>query len=81
METSTPTDVRRLGIAELERRLGLHRTTIWRKCRAGDMPAPHYLGDARRWWLHEIEAWEAAQAARPPEARRGARNLTPEGKP
>ena len=65
----------RLLIAALEQRTGYHRTTIWRKCRAGEFPAPHYIGERRAWWLDEIEGWEREQMSRPASARRGARNL------
>lgn len=67
---------RRIGIAELRQRLGRDGTTIWRWCRAGKFPVPHYIGERRAWWLHEVEAWEREQMARPAEARRGAGNLT-----
>jgi predicted DNA-binding transcriptional regulator AlpA len=67
---------RRVGIAELEQRLGRDRVTIWRWYRAGKFPAPHYLGERRCWFAHELEAWEAAEMARPAEARRCSRNLT-----
>lgn len=79
MEKSTAAP-RRLGIAAVERRTGWHRTTIWRKQKAGDFPACHYIGERRMWWQHDLEAWEAAQMARPPRARRGAANLTGEAK-
>jgi predicted DNA-binding transcriptional regulator AlpA len=50
---------RRIGIAELEARLCLHRNTIAEWYKSGRLPKPHYIGELRRWWLHEIEAWEA----------------------
>ncbi len=65
----------RLGIAELEQRLHVHRATISRWLKAGAFPQPEYLSERRSWRLAAIEAWERKQAARPPEARRGARNL------
>lgn len=63
----------RIAIAALERRLAMHRGTIWRWYRAGKFPAPHYLGTRRLWWVHDVEAWEAERMARttpaaPPEA-------------
>lgn len=64
----------RVGVRDLESRLGLDRATIWRWYRAGKFPAPHYLADKRVWFLSEIEAWEAAQMARPASDRRGAKN-------
>jgi predicted DNA-binding transcriptional regulator AlpA len=81
--TPTPAAPRRIGIAELERRLGRDKTTIWRWYMASPprFPAPHFIGERRAWWLHEVEAWEREQMARPPEARRGARNLAGEAKP
>jgi predicted DNA-binding transcriptional regulator AlpA len=57
--------VRRIGIAELETRLGVERTTIWRWYRAGSFPPPHYLGTRRAWFVHEVEAWEQKRMARP----------------
>jgi prophage regulatory protein len=80
--SAAPADARRLGIAEVEKRTGRQRTTIWRWCRDGRFPAPHYLGERRAWWLHEIEAWEREQMERPPESRRRDANLrTAEAKP
>jgi predicted DNA-binding transcriptional regulator AlpA len=61
---------RRIGIAALEQRLSVERSTIWRWYRAGAFPPPHYIGNRRAWWLHDIEAWEVQQMAR----------LAPEGK-
>ncbi len=72
----TTTEQRRLGISDLEARLHVDRATIWRWCRDGRFPAPHYLSERRMWWLSEIEAWELQQMSRPAEARRGAANLT-----
>lgn len=68
----------RIGVRELEARLGVDRSTIWRWYRASKFPAPHYLADRRVWLLSDVEAWEGQQMARAPEARRGARNLTSE---
>lgn len=53
------TDPRRIAIAELCGRLAVNRRTIGKWVEAGRFPAPHYLMGERRWWLHEIEAWEA----------------------
>lgn len=52
--------VQRLGIAELTARLGMHRNTIANWVRDGRFPAPHYIAEQRRWFLHEIVAWEQA---------------------
>lgn len=67
----------RIGIAALKLRLGRDGSTIFRWYKAGAFPAPHYIGERRAWFVHEVEAWEREQMARPPEARRGARNLSP----
>ncbi len=48
----------RLGIAQLEARLGVSRRTIATWTRQGKLPRPHYIAGLRRWWLSEIEAWE-----------------------
>jgi predicted DNA-binding transcriptional regulator AlpA len=66
----------RLGIAELEQRLGVHRATIWRWCRDGKFPQPHFVGERRRWFLSEVEAFEQVSAARTADERLGAKNLT-----
>jgi len=49
---------RRLNISMLEERTCWHRMTIWRKYKAGKFPPPHFLGQNRVWWEHEIEQWE-----------------------
>lgn len=60
---------RRIGIRELETRLGVNRATVYRWYRAGVFPKPHYIGDRRVWWLHEVMAWEESRVARPAAAR------------
>jgi predicted DNA-binding transcriptional regulator AlpA len=55
----------RIGIADLEARLGVDRSTVWRMCRAGAFPAPSYVGTRRVWEVAEVEAWEAEQRAVP----------------
>ena len=69
------TGPRRLGIAEVERRLGVDRTTVWRWCKAGMLPKPHYLGTRRAWFEEDIVRFEAGQMARSSKVRHGARNL------
>ena len=49
---------RRLKIAGIEERLGVHRQTIWRWTKEGTFPLPHFLGSERQWFEDEIEAWE-----------------------
>lgn len=63
--------VTRLRIADVERRVGVERSTIWRWCVAGTFPPPSYSGTLRVWTVEAIETWEAAQAANPRPARRG----------
>jgi predicted DNA-binding transcriptional regulator AlpA len=65
----------RLGIAQVERRVGLERSTISRRCRAGAFPRPLYLGTRRFWTEQQIAGWEAEQLARQPEAECRAREL------
>ncbi len=55
-------DVRRIGIAELEQRLGRDRTTIARWIKTGAFPAPAWIGTRRCWILADVERWIAAQA-------------------
>lgn len=68
---------RRIGIAELEQRLGVHRATIRRWHRAGGLPAPHYVGEHRAWFVGEIEAWEARRMADQAGKQRGPRPAAP----
>jgi predicted DNA-binding transcriptional regulator AlpA len=50
--------------AYLLARYDLSRTTLWRRVRAGDMPAPRYLpGGQRRWLLADVLAWETKHLA------------------
>jgi predicted DNA-binding transcriptional regulator AlpA len=76
MAINTATFPRRVGISAAEAITGLHRTTIWRKVRQpGGFPPPTYIGNRRTWIEDDLRGWVAAQAARPPDSRRGARNL------
>lgn len=56
-----------LRIAELERRIGVDRSTIGRWIVAGRFPQPRYLpgSSIRVWDRAAIEAWDAEQAAAP----------------
>lgn len=69
-ETLRP--VIRLGIAPLERRLGLERSTISRRVKAGLFPRPIYFAGRRFWDEHEISLWEKEQVSRQAEAERRA---------
>ena len=47
--------------AEVERRTGLRRSSVYRLMRAGRFPAPLKVGPASvRWPASEIEAWIAS---------------------
>lgn len=48
--------------AEVERRVGLRRSAIYRRMREGKFPQPvHDIDSATIWWLEsEIEAWQRA---------------------
>jgi len=51
-----PTRMIRFG--EVIERTGLSRTTIWRKVRGGEFPAPVQLGvNSVGWPEHEVEDW------------------------
>jgi predicted DNA-binding transcriptional regulator AlpA len=74
-EVDRSTTIVRLGIAEVERRIGLERSTISRYCRAGKFPRPTYFGARRFWTESQIAEWEWQQLARQPEAEQHAREL------
>jgi predicted DNA-binding transcriptional regulator AlpA len=59
--TTTTTPPRWLGIAELERRLGVSRCSIWRWTKQGTFPAAAYFGSRRAWLESDIAAWETRQ--------------------
>ena len=54
-------DERIIRIDELTRKVGLSRTTIWRRVKDGDLPRPIRLGgpntSAVGWRLSAIEDW------------------------
>ena len=54
---------RRLKIAGVEQRTGVHRQTIWRWYTSGIFPVPHYLGTQRLWFEDEIIDWEKKRMA------------------
>ena len=62
--------VQRVGIGDLEKRIGRDRTTINRKIKNGTFPAGHFIGSRRAWFIAEIEAWERAEMARPASTRK-----------
>ena len=55
---------------EVESRVGLSRTTLYRKMREGSFPEPVQVGArAVRWPASEIEAWLASRPRATGEAR------------
>lgn len=55
-------EARRLvGIAEVERMLGVNRRTISRWLTAGRFPSPTWIGPRRAFYVDEVEAWIASQ--------------------
>ena len=60
-------EVQRVGIAQLRARLGVSGRTVSRWCAAGSFPRWHYIGGRRKWFLAEVEEWEALHAGPPPE--------------
>lgn len=59
MTTPTATLPQRLHMKQVVARVGFNASTIGKWYRAGRFPKPHYIAGRRRWWLHEVEAWEA----------------------
>ena len=61
MEQKQHEDERIIRIDELTRKVGLSRTTIWRRVKDNDLPRPIRLGGANTsavgWRLSEIERW------------------------
>lgn len=57
-----------LGMSEVQRRVALSATTIYRRIEAGDFPSGILITDKRKVWLEsEILAWQLGKIA---EARR-----------
>lgn len=77
MSAEAKTAVVRLLISEVERRVRLNRTTLWRKYTASPptFPTPHFIGTRRCWFETDIAEWERKEMARPAPTRRAARNL------
>ena len=73
MDSTSTAEPRLLGIAQVTRRLGVEKTSIWRWTKAGKFPQPIYVSEHRKWWLHDIEAWERIDPAesRPADASHG----------
>jgi prophage regulatory protein len=56
--TSIKSERRFLRLAEVKRQVGLGRSAIYQKVKAGEFPAPISLGARAVAWLSdEIEAW------------------------
>jgi excisionase family DNA binding protein len=64
--------VRLLTAAQTAQMLGCHRSTLYRRVEAGEVPAPVKLGNSTRWRSDEIaaliERLSAARQANPPTA-------------
>ena len=59
-------DDRWLRSRELQRRLGVHKTTLWRWVLDERFPAPTKLGpNVTAWKLSDVEAWEERKCATP----------------
>lgn len=59
-EIRAAVDERFLRDTDLAERWGVHRNTIWRWAREGNLPAPIAIGGSKRWRLSEIVAFELA---------------------
>jgi len=59
-------DVRVLTVAELSNYLRIHRSTIYRLVRRGDLPG-FRIGSDWRFNVEEIDKWRLGQTAPPPE--------------
>lgn len=56
-----------LTLAQVGALTGWHRSTIYRRSRAGDFPAPVMLGpQSPRWKADELEAWIESRERRVP---------------
>ena len=56
---------RMLNAREVVERVGLHRSTIWKKVRAGTFPAPIQLAENKIGWPEtEISGWIEQQPRR-----------------
>ena len=63
---------RLLTRVEVERRIGIGRSTIYKLMREGRFPAPYQIAGAARWSLREVEDWLAKQPRRTGKARQDA---------
>jgi predicted DNA-binding transcriptional regulator AlpA len=62
MTSSPRVEVVRVQVSDLERRLGIERTTLRRWIRAGKFPEPERFGQRRVWRLDVVERWEREHA-------------------
>ena len=62
-EQHAHTNTRLLRMPQVLDRVGLKKTVIYERIKAGTFPKPIKLGSASAWQAHEIEAWIAGQAA------------------
>lgn len=58
-----------LSQSETSKRVSLGRTTIWKRVKSGDFPAPVQIGERKIAFVRsEIEAWISARIAERDEA-------------
>jgi len=50
-----------LSDKDVAARYSVHRASIWRWVKTGNLPAPIKLNGSTRWKLSDIEAWEVKQ--------------------
>lgn len=58
MTETAPVTAQRFSMRQVVERIGFDASTIARWCRQGIFPPPHYIAGRKRWWLHDIQAWE-----------------------
>ncbi|WP_082150928.1 AlpA family transcriptional regulator [Chromobacterium sp. LK1] len=46
-----------LRLEEVERMVGFHYSTIYRRIQKGEFPAPIKIGTSSRWRLLDVSAW------------------------
>ena len=76
--TTQPTVTRRLTIAQLADRFACSSMTVYRWYTFGDLPRPHYLGQNRVWFEHDVEQWEQKQMSSRASIKEAYRNASDE---
>ena len=62
-DTRLQANTRLLRMPQVLDRVGLKKTVIYERIKAGTFPKPIKLGSASAWHAHEIEAWIVGQAS------------------